>query len=329
MNKLKFSIIVPVFNVEQHLERCVFSLRNQRNMSGELEILLINDGSTDKSGILCDQLAERFPQIRVFHKKNGGLSSARNLGIEKAEGDYVLFADSDDFIEQKTCSIINEALKKYGKVDALCFAGVEDYGTKQVPMRRIPLKKVKCSKTGKLFLLEHYKQRNLNVEACLYAYRREFLLENNLRFLEGILHEDVEFTPRALLKCGKIVEIPDCLYHYMIREGSISTQKNKEKNIRDLFSTLNRQIKVAERQEPELKKWMKNEALNSYLNMVYEARMYQPQYRGLLDKRFLFGKAATNWNRFRVVICFLNVRLYCWMNDCYKKCVFHKPYTKK
>lgn len=318
-HKKIFSIIVPVYNVKQYLEKCVYSLLDQKDMEGKLDILLIDDGSTDGSSALCDQLAEKNLQVRVFHKENGGLSSARNLGIEKAEGEYILFVDSDDFIEQKTCSILNTALKKHGKVDAFCFDGVEDYGTKQVSMRRLSPEKVKCTKTGKLFLLEHYQQRNLNVEACLYAYRREFLFENNLRFLEGILHEDVEFTPRALLKCGKIVEIPDCLYHYMIREGSISTQKNKEKNIRDLFSTLNRQIKVAERQEPDLRKWMKNEILNSYLNMVYEARMYQRQYRKLLDKRFLLGKAATNWNRFRVVICFLNVHLYCWMNDCYKK----------
>ena len=115
------------------------------------------------------------------------------------------------------------------------------------------------------------------------------------------------------------MELPDRLYHYLVRENSISTQKNKEKNIRDLFQTLREQNQMAEQQEPELKKWMKNAILDSYLNMVQTARMYQKQYRKLLDKRFLLGKAATNWNRFRVLVCLINVRLYCFMNDCYKK----------
>ena len=79
------------------------------------------------------------------------------------------------------------------------------------------------------------------------------------------------------------------------------------------------QDQMAEQQEPELKKWMKNAILDSYLNMVQTERMYQKQYRKLLDKRFLLGKAATNWNRFRVLMCLINVRLYCFMNDCYKK----------
>ena len=167
-------------------------------------------------------------------------------------------------------------------------------------------------------LLEHYLQRNLNVEACLYAYKREFLSANHLKFKEGILHEDVEFTPRVMLLCGKIIELPDSLYHYMVRENSISTQKNREKNIKDLFATLQEQTKLAEQQEPELRKWMKNAILDSYLNMIQDARMYQKQYRGLLDKHFLLGKAATSWNRMRVMICLIHVRLYCWLNNGYK-----------
>ena len=115
------------------------------------------------------------------------------------------------------------------------------------------------------------------------------------------------------------MSLPDQFYHYMVRENSISTQKNKEKNARDLFATLRAQDQMADQQEPELRKWMKNAILDSYLNMIQTARMYQKQYRKLVDKRFLLGKAATNWNRFRVLICFVNLRLYCFMNDFYKR----------
>ena len=256
---------------------------------------------------------------RSKHKPNGGLSSARNYGLDRATGEYVLFVDSDDVIESDTLKKIAEALDQFGEVDAVFFDGVEDDSVHQDPMRRVPLEQVQCADNGKQYLLEHFRDRNLNVEACLYAYRRTFLNEHDLRFREGILHEDVEFTPRIMMQCGKVVELPDQLYHYLVRENSISTQKNKEKNIRDLFQTLREQNQMAEQQEPELKKWMKNAILDSYLNMVQTARMYQKQYRKLLDKRFLLGKAATNWNRFRVLVCLINVRLYCLMNDCYKK----------
>lgn len=319
MGGVIFSIIVPVYNVEKYLEKCVNSLLEQKNIKNSIEILLIDDGSTDHSGMLCDMFAQKYASIRVFHKENGGLSSARNLGIEKAVGEYVLFVDSDDFIEENACHVLDEALKVYKDTDAAVFDGTEDFLEQQTTMRRIPVESIRCTEDGKTFLLEHYRDRNLNVEACLYVYRRQFLLENQLKFQEGILHEDVEFTPRALLACGRIIEIPDRLYHYMIRENSISTQKNREKNIRDLFKTLELQCQLAEEQEPELRRWMKNAALNSYLNMIQEARMYQEKYRKFVDKRFLLGKAATNWNRFRVMICLVNVRLYCWMNDFYKR----------
>ena len=103
MGKYRFSIIVPVYNVQDCLDRCMDSLLHQEQMEKKAEILLIDDGSDDGSGSLCDRYAERFPQVRTWHKKNGGLSSARNLGIEKAGGDYILFVDSDDYMERSAC----------------------------------------------------------------------------------------------------------------------------------------------------------------------------------------------------------------------------------
>ena len=238
VNQPKFSIIVPVYKVEEYLEACVDSLLAQGEYEDQMEILLIDDGSPDRSGELCDRLAEEYEQIKAFHKPNGGLSSARNYGLDRATGEYVLFVDSDDVIESDTLKKIAEALVQFGEMDAVFFDGVEDDDVHQDPMRRVPLEQVQCADNGKQYLLEHFRDRNLNVEACLYAYRRDFLNEHDLRFREGILHEDVEFTPRIMMQCGKVVELPDRLYHYLVRENSISTQKNKEKNIRDLFQTL-------------------------------------------------------------------------------------------
>ncbi len=319
MTRPKFSVIVPVYKVEEYLETCVNSLHAQSMEAGSMEILLVDDGSPDRCGEICDRLAEVYEEIRAIHKTNGGLSSARNAGILKAQGEYLVFVDSDDTLEPGALHRIEDALEKYGEPDVVFYDGIEDDGSNRSSLRRIPTEGFRVTDSGKDFMLEKYRDNNLNMESWLYAWKKDYLEENQLTFKEGILHEDVEFTPRALMKCGKIIELPDQLYHYMVRENSISTQKNKEKNARDLFATLRAQNQMADQQEPELRKWMKNGILNSYLNMIQTARMYQKQYRKLVDKCFLLGKAATNWNRFRVLICFVNLRLYCFMNDFYKR----------
>ena len=104
--KIQVSIVVPVYNVESYLERCVESLLKQDIMD-PIEILLIDDGSTDQSGAICDAYAKQNPQILVYHKENGGLSDARNFGLDRANGAYILFVDSDDFIEPDSCSSLS------------------------------------------------------------------------------------------------------------------------------------------------------------------------------------------------------------------------------
>ena len=316
VEQFSLSVIVPVYNVEDYLNTCVESVLEQKEES--VEIVLVDDGSSDGSGSICDELAKKAANISVIHKKNGGLSSARNAGLQRARGTYILFLDSDDYLETDACRVLMDRVRDYGELDAVVFNGTEDCGERKAPMR----KQDNCIGTvvcGRDYLVKCYQNRNLSVEACLYMYRRAFLQENGLCFKEGILHEDVEFTPRALLSAERVLETPERLYHYVIREGSISTSKNKEKNIRDLFQTLQELDGLADQQDEELCRWMKNAVVNSYLNMVYEARMYQKEYRKLLDKKFLLGKAATQYNRLRVMLCCLNVHLYCIVNDMSKK----------
>ncbi|MCD8241543.1 MAG: glycosyltransferase [Lachnospiraceae bacterium] len=318
--KLLFSIVVPVYNVQDYLERCVASLTAQDYP--RIEIILVDDGSTDCSGTLCDACAQADARIRVVHKPNGGLSSARNAGLASAAGDYGIFLASDDYVERGTCRILAERLAEHPGADMIAYDGWEEEGQERRDLRRISGKSC-TTESGSAFLLRNYRDRNLNVEAWLYASRIEFLRREELCFREGILHEDVEFTPRALLKAERVLTIPDCFYHYIIREGSISTGKSRVKNIEDLFATLKEQSAVADEQEKELGRWMKNAILDSYLNMIYDARMYQPQYRKYVEKSFLLGKAATPWNHIRVCLCLISVRLYCSLNDLYKKRGMH------
>lgn len=343
MGSCEFSIIVPVYKVEAYLERCVDSLLAQT--WPDYEIILVDDGSPDGSGAICEEYADRDGRVRVFHKENGGLSSARNYGIDRAKGKYVLFVDSDDYVDAGLCAALHEALGQSRNfaacagmsassgdnadvsmvyagsagADACIYGGVEEDGQSVLrSIRSIEPKNVELW-DAREYMKAAYAHRNLNVQAWLYAWRRDFLNERRLRFQEGILHEDVEFTPRALLAARQVMEVPGEYYHYVVRDGSISTGKNREKNIRDLFATLEMQSGMAMLQEPGLRRWMLNGILDSYLNMIQEARMYRPEYRKLVHKTFLWGKAATPWNRVRVALCTISVRLYCRINDGYKK----------
>lgn len=317
MGEIKFSIIIPVYNVEPYLERCLDSVLSQDFAS--MEAILVDDGSRDKSGAMCDQYAGKYPWIKVIHKKNGGLSSARNVGIEEASGEYLFFLDSDDYIAEDMCGKLAEYLRTYPGVDMISIDGYEEAVSYRKPMRRIPVESPSCA-SGEDYLIRRYSQRNMNVEACIYLFRRAFLMEHGFQFVEGILHEDVEFTPRVIEQAEKILEVPDAFYYYIVREGSISTRRDRTKNIQDLFHTLKRtSIRAEQMANKELSRWTKDAVLNSYLSMVQDARMYKKKYRHLLDKRFVFGKAATSKNRLRAALFLLNVRLYCAVNDWSKK----------
>lgn len=318
MEKYRFSIIVPVYNVEAYLGKCINSLITQDYEN--YEILLVNDGSTDESGKICDYFSSICARVKVFHCKNKGVSAARNYGMEQAQGEYLIFVDSDDCVEPDLCRRLDAVIRKSQNADVVAYNGWEEEQGKKT---REKIKEVKRAEltiwNGHDYLLNCYKKESLEVVVWLYCLRKGYAEQQKLRFIEGIYHEDVEFVPRALLSADKLVEIRDCLYHYQVRPGSISTHSNKRKNVKDLFYVLELQNALAERQEPELRKWMKNSILNSGLSMVMEAQMYQPEYRKLFHKAFLKGKAATVRNRLRALLCAVNMRLYCEINSYYKK----------
>ena len=144
----KISIIVPVYKVEQYLPKCIDSILAQTFQNWEL--LLIDDGSPDNSGNICDEYAHKDSRIRVFHKKNGGVSSARNLGLDYAEGDYVMFVDSDDWISNDCLQVCLDEIKK-DKLDALQFGFIsvtDDLENPRVKIATLPLNGEKYIQTN-------------------------------------------------------------------------------------------------------------------------------------------------------------------------------------
>lgn len=232
MNKPKISIIVPVYNVENYLNFCVNSLKHQTY--GNLEILLIDDGSTDSSGKLCDKLKEIDNRISVYHKKNGGLSDARNFGIEHSNGDFFLFIDSDDALHPDFCKVLMDAQEKYSAdIVSTKMTLFSDY--KIIP----ELDKKSYQYSAKVFyddeILQEYfapkESRCIHHGLCMKLYKRE--LFTNLRFEVGRLHEDLYITHKLLnlSHCFVFIDLP---YYYYFQNNSNSICKNyKPKNFID------------------------------------------------------------------------------------------------
>jgi len=218
------SIIIPIYNVEQYLRDCLNSVVAQTYP--DYEVICVNDGSTDGSLLIINEFKEKHAQITIITQQNKGLSAARNVGIKAAKGDYLFFLDSDDWIEPDSIMILAE--KQNGE-DLICFNGRRYFenGTNEEPDSGI--------EETKLTSWEYYckyalvRRKFHFVCSVLRLYRREYLLEKKLFFEENIYHEDNLFTPLACYYARKVKVIPDCLYMYRIREGSIMQTSNVQK----------------------------------------------------------------------------------------------------
>lgn len=243
---LKLSIIVPIFKVEEYLANCVDSLLNQDLSSEEYEIILIDDGSPDRCGEICDEYAARYSNIRVVHRENGGLSAARNSGIDVAKGEYVQFVDSDDYLEPNVLKALADKMEN-DNLDVLRFNYQninEDYKVfepNKVSKPFVDYRDEVCD--GLTFLTDRL---GYGCYAWQFVLRRELL--KGCLFKEGIYFEDTEWTPRLLLKANRVNSTDLMVYNYLMRQGSITQsvdEKKKRKVLEDkmlLFDAMQEQM---------------------------------------------------------------------------------------
>ena len=247
MSKEKLvSIIIPVYNVEQYIERCVESVLEQTY--DNLDILLIDDGSRDGSGALCDALANNDERIRVFHKKNGGLSDARNMGLDKSKGEYVFFLDSDDYIHKNTIEILYNELFLSGA--DFVIAEKKDVYDLNRSYHTIS-KDYKKIEWGKLeFLKELYGNKGIQ---CTVAwgklYKKELFKE--IRYPVGLLSEDEATMYKLGLMSKKVSYLELPLYYYMQRGDSIMGNEKPDRCY-DYITIINDRHKTYEKEAPEL-----------------------------------------------------------------------------
>ncbi|NJE41509.1 glycosyltransferase family 2 protein [Faecalicoccus pleomorphus] len=218
------SIIVPIYKVEDTLDKCVKSLMQQTYK--DIEIILVDDGSPDRCPEICDKYAKLDNRIKVIHKENGGLSDARNTGLKAASGYYIMYVDSDDYLETDACKRLLDNMQP--DVDFVVGAIRQVRGQKIIYQRHTNLISEK-KYSSKVFVIKSIQKNEWFAPAVLNLYKRNFLLSNQLFFKIGYYYEDMEILLRLYLSAKNIVYVDYPFYNYIIRENSIMTSNITEK----------------------------------------------------------------------------------------------------
>ena len=223
----KISIIVPVYNVEHELSRCVDSILNQSYTN--IEVILVDDGSTDRCPSICDAFVMKDRRVRVIHKPNGGLSSARNAGLREASGEWILYVDSDDYILNDSCERLIAVGAKYD-CDIVSADAIREFNGGREYMVHGSLADGKCY-PSRDFIIKTVKPCEWYAPAWLNLYKRSFLIENNLFFVEGLLHEDMEMQPRVFLAAKTVAYCAYPFYRYVDRASSIMNASKVDERV--------------------------------------------------------------------------------------------------
>ena len=221
MKKVKVSVIIPVYNVEKYIKKCLDSLVNQTLK--DIEIIVVNDGSPDKSQKIIDKYVKKYPDmIKSYVKENGGQGSARNFGFDKSKGKYICYVDSDDYIDEDMIEKLYNNIEQEKSDIAICGNKIisEDY---------------QLIKNETAFEYDYHD----NVVNALFGkmavwnkiYKRELIEDNNLQFRSKVWYEDLDFSVKAILSANKISYIDEPLYNYLLRPGSTMNNSNINRNL--------------------------------------------------------------------------------------------------
>lgn len=235
MTEILLSIVIPAYNAEPYLRKCVDSCLNQKGSLPNYEIIIVNDGSTDGTQIIIDEYVNENknnnknmnhnPKVSFISQPNGGLSKARNEGLKKAQGEYVWFVDSDDWIAENALLVMADIITNRHP-DVITFRGY-DWKNGNLKVRKNPYTKdMQISGMEALTMMGTDKW---NPCAQYYCMNKQFMKENALHFMDGIIHEDSEFTPRMLYVAKSVYVTMELLYYTYHNPVSLNRKKNPEK----------------------------------------------------------------------------------------------------
>lgn len=284
----KISVIIPVYNVEQYLSQCVESVLAQTVQN--FEILLIDDGSTDKSPEICDAFAAADTRIKAVHKANGGASTARNAGLDIASGEYVFFLDSDDYLVPNALEKLFTALRSAEADFAFCQAYTLEENSGEIGTKNYSFGKNYGQGSADAFFAEMVKNKEFHVAVWMNLYRRDFLQRNELRFSEGIMYEDCIFAYQLYKLAKKAVHVPEYLYYRRYRANSVMSSKKTARNFVSAARALRevesfwQQTGSAEKDLPYLARIAAN-AIDTYRALgAEEQKKYADEYKSVIQQ---------------------------------------------
>ena len=242
-NTAKITVIIPAYNIEDLLGRCIESVVSQDYPKELLEIIVVDDGSTDSTGSIADEYADKYQNVTVLHKENGGSSSARNLGLKHATGEYIGFVDSDDFVDKRMFGTLVDAAKRYD-------ADMVQVSRDEIAEDGSMLPDVLTPPKGETVVTpaEHIRTLLMHTGDASFCTKitRKAVFGDDLRFPEGELNEDFHLMIRTLERVNKLVILPEKYYHVFYRTGSNSRKKAEDKDyFPSVFTDIVRNADVA------------------------------------------------------------------------------------
>lgn len=283
---MMLSIIIPCYNIKKYIKRCLENIIKEDDFS-ELEILIIDDGSEDELLIEIDSYLIKYKNIKYFYKKNGGLSDARNFGIEKSTSEYLMFLDPDDFLDMNFFAVLKNELIKNKNVEIVSFGHrlVDERG---LTIKEFVLKDEKIDISTVIY-------NSFLTSACTKIIKRKLIIDNNIFFIKNIWYEDVNFILRISLHAKEIINCPKILYNYFQRKDSISKTYNLK--ILDIFKSVDGVIK-------DMNINMNKE--KSYIYLEYCKKHHYSRYirSNLSDKRLILKETLKYYKKKEILTIF-------------------------
>lgn len=307
ISNIDVSIIVPVYNVEKYLRRCLESISVQTHSN--IEIIVIDDGSSDSCFEICDEYELLDNRVKVLHQKNHGVSFSRNVGIDIASGDYLMFIDSDDYITDNAVEKLLENANEYN-LD-ISYGNFMEINKTEIQSYLFHGQYYHLF-SGTDFIKNQLKAGKLYVPVVMGIYKREFIIQNKLYFKNGIVHEDEQWTPLVCIRAKRIRCIKDIFY--CIDNGnieSITRRKNREQNGLDMLEICGElEQEFEEIEDVILKKYLMDHIAKLYIFAVMYCDFQTKKYADRLNTKFLIGKAYFLRTRIKVFVFILSKRFY-------------------
>lgn len=314
----KISVVVPVYNIEEYLPRCIESILNQS--FDDFRLILVNDGSTDRSGEICDEYKEKDFRIKVIHQENMGLSMARNVGLDSSKEEYITFIDSDDYVHKDMLKILYRTLRKY-KCDISVGQFKLSYDDERIEDEELDSESITKDNRQAVDMIVGESNANMIV-AWGKLYKKS--LFDNIRYPQGKYHEDEFVTYKLLYNSKRVVINTEQLYYYTQRSQSITGQRYSLKRLEKLEALKEAIDFFKERDEKELEtraraRYLMNIQI-AYYRVRYEMKDQQDTLRELkseydLEYKNVFKdkKALTIRNKMMLTFFKLTPKLYCYV----------------